>query len=94
MIVRVVAITWLLAAWSAPAQAEDQTATNGMVTATFSFDDAERFSGDLWLTISRGGKVLYDGVPEFVSGDARFAYGTWRDEAAYLGHRPRASAGS
>lgn len=57
-------------AWAAPAQAEDQTASSGAVTATFSFDDAEVFGGELWLTISRNGEVLYDGAPEV--GDCDF----------------------
>jgi hypothetical protein len=44
-----------------PANAEEQVASDGAVTATFFFEaDDEYGYSDLWLTISRAGTVLYD----------------------------------
>jgi len=44
-----------------PANADEQVASDGAVTATFSFDaDEQHGYSDLSVTISRGGTVLYD----------------------------------
>lgn len=51
----------LTLACAGPASADEQVASGGAVTATFSFDvDDETGYSDLRLTISRGGAMLYD----------------------------------
>jgi hypothetical protein len=44
-----------------PANAEEQVASEGAVTATFSFEAEDEYGySDLWLTISRAGTILHD----------------------------------
>jgi hypothetical protein len=56
---------WLAAA-AAPARADEQTASGGPVTATFSFSSAREFAGAdaMQLTITRNGQQLYAGHPQ------------------------------
>jgi hypothetical protein len=53
-----------LTLWAAPARADQETATGGAVTATFSYTKVGpyQYSG-LRLTISRAGQVLFDQAP-------------------------------
>ena len=56
--------TAAIAASPVAAGAQEQTSTNGNVSATFSFSRDDTYSvGDLWLTITRGGETLYDDAP-------------------------------
>jgi hypothetical protein len=51
----------LLALLSAPAYAEEETASNGDVSATFSYDQPEKYEwANMRLSIARAGQVVYD----------------------------------
>ena len=65
VVAALVAIT-TIGVWPSAAGAEEQTSTEGSVSATFSFSrDGDTYSfADLWLTITRGDETVYDDAPE------------------------------
>jgi hypothetical protein len=60
-LIAVLGLSFAAALFSAPASAEEQTATSGDVTAVFSFDQPEDYQWEnLHLTITHAGQVAYD----------------------------------